>query len=75
MGKSIKADAYINLPAALHLPYFWPAPFSAAKFCDTMSESESKKAKLASDGSDTFLAIGPFIMKEEETQHEISAMH
>ena len=40
-----------------------------------MSESESKKAKLASDGSDTFLAIGPFIMKEEETQHEISAMH
>ena len=50
-------------------------PFYGLFFCDTMSESESKKAKLASDGSDTFLAIGPFIMKEEETQHEISAMH
>ena len=60
-----------------------------------MSESESKKAKLASDkrrmsfaggaceitetgcpdGSNTFLTIGSFRMKEEETQHEISAMH
>ena len=41
-------------------------PFYGLFFCDTMSESESKKAKLASDGSDTFLAIGPFIMKEEK---------